>query len=192
MMDGWTTIFDLVYRQESSTDTDGRVYVKDLGRPLWRMRTISKMLSPNALDKWRGLLGDYGDSVTTFKAWPTSRCRPIARPNDTGDATTTIVDLIDPFTLELGVDYLQAGDMIEVDNTYLYRITSSTGAVVTVEPPVELSVGAGSTVSLYEPGTTMMVVPGTLSIESGRNGWGTVSLDAIEVYGTYSGEDWAS
>ena len=78
---GWTIGFSLRYRQEQSTQASGRVIVKDMGAPLWTLRAMSKMLSPNRLDQWRAELNKLENGLQTFKAYPMSRCYPQAYPN---------------------------------------------------------------------------------------------------------------
>jgi hypothetical protein len=53
---GWTTEFDLVWRQEVSRTAGGRTIVKDLGSPLWRAAFASRPLRPNQLEEWRARL----------------------------------------------------------------------------------------------------------------------------------------
>ena len=78
---GWTTGFSLKWRQEQSTQASGRILVKDMGSPLWTLRAVSKVLSPNNLDLWRAKLTSLENGLQTFKAYPMSRCYPILYPN---------------------------------------------------------------------------------------------------------------
>lgn len=77
---GWTVQFELLFRQEQSRHASGRTRVKDFGTPIWMATYQSVPLRPNALDEWRARLAALGNGLGTFKAWPTSRCWPIANP----------------------------------------------------------------------------------------------------------------
>ena len=78
---GWTPGFSLKWRQEQSTQASGRILVKDMGSPLWTLRAVSKVLSPNNLDLWRAKLTSLENGLQTFKAYPMSRCYPILYPH---------------------------------------------------------------------------------------------------------------
>jgi hypothetical protein len=77
---GWTSGFSLRWRQEQSTLASGRILVKDMGAPLWTLRAMSKVLSPNNLDYWRARLTSLENGLQQFWAYPTSRCYPILYP----------------------------------------------------------------------------------------------------------------
>jgi hypothetical protein len=78
---GWSTEFNLLYRQEQSRHASGRTRVKDLGTPLWQATYVTKNLSPNKLDYWKAKLNSLENGINTFIAYPRSRCWPIAHPN---------------------------------------------------------------------------------------------------------------
>lgn len=78
---GWSTDFNLLYRQEQSRHASGRTRVKDYGTPIWTATYVSKNLSPNTLDYWRARLNLLENGLNTFKGYPKSRCWPIAHPN---------------------------------------------------------------------------------------------------------------
>lgn len=78
---GWTTEFDLLWRQEQSRMALGMTIVKDMGSPLWRMSVSSISLRSNELDYWRARLTSLENGLKTFRAFPKSRCYPIAYPN---------------------------------------------------------------------------------------------------------------
>lgn len=80
---GWTVQFELLFRQEQSRHASGRTRVKDFGTPIWMATYQSVPLRPNALDEWRARLAALGNGLGTFKAWPSSRCWPIAQPGGT-------------------------------------------------------------------------------------------------------------
>ncbi len=54
---GWSTVFDLMWRQEQSRQTNGVTRVKDFGSPLWRATFQSRSMRPNELDEWQHLIG---------------------------------------------------------------------------------------------------------------------------------------
>lgn len=78
---GWTVAFELLYRQEQSRHASGRTRVKDFGTPIWTATYQSRQMRPNEVDEWRARLNRLQNGLGTFRAWPTSRCWPIADPN---------------------------------------------------------------------------------------------------------------
>lgn len=80
---GWSTSFELLYRQETSRHASGRTRVKDFGTPIWTATYTTKNLSPNKLDYWRARLHSLENGLNTFWAYPLSRCWPISDPNGT-------------------------------------------------------------------------------------------------------------
>lgn len=78
---GWSTDFNLLYRQEQSRHASGRTRVKDFGTPIWQATYSTKNLSPNELDKWKAKLNSLENGLKTFVAYPRSRCWPIRHPN---------------------------------------------------------------------------------------------------------------
>lgn len=78
---GWSTEFNLFYRQEQTRHASGRTRVKDFGTPLWQATYSTKNLSPNKLDYWKARLNSLENGINTFIAYPRSRCWPIAHPN---------------------------------------------------------------------------------------------------------------
>jgi len=102
---GWTTDFDLVYRQETSRQANGVTRVKDLGSPIWGGTWQSRTLWPNELDRWRAKLKVLEGGAKRFFAWPSSRCYPIADP---GGAIMTARDQ-PTLTLDFVADYALVG-----------------------------------------------------------------------------------
>ena len=78
---GWSTDFNLLYRQEQSRHASGRTRVKDFGKPIWTATYATKNLSPNTLDTWRAKLNSLENGLQTFRGYPKSRCWPIQHPN---------------------------------------------------------------------------------------------------------------
>ncbi|UGX87128.1 carbohydrate binding domain-containing protein [Phyllobacterium meliloti] len=77
---GWSTEFDLAYRQEQSRTAGGKTYVKDMGDPLWQATYQSRSMSANELDGWRARFKALENGLNQFRAWSRSRCYPIAYP----------------------------------------------------------------------------------------------------------------
>lgn len=77
---GWSTQFELAYRQEQSRHASGRIRVKDFGTPLWTATYQTKNLSPNKIDYWRARLSLLENGLNTFWGRPRSRCWPIKYP----------------------------------------------------------------------------------------------------------------
>ncbi|WP_107341475.1 carbohydrate binding domain-containing protein [Agrobacterium pusense] len=78
---GWSTEFNLLWRQEQSRTAGGRTVVKDMGSPLWQMTAQSRSMKPNELDYWRARLTSLENGLKTFRAFPKSRCFPVAYPD---------------------------------------------------------------------------------------------------------------
>jgi hypothetical protein len=191
---GWTTGFELRWRQEQSTQASGRVLVKDMGAPLWTLRAQSKPLTPNNLDRWRARLIGLENGLIQFKGYPMSRCFPQAYPRGTWGAfsgngvlasiaanrkTITVSGLPAGFELTVG-DYLSAGG-------FLHQVMESVSAAGTgITPPFEVrphlapTMSTGGAVSLKQPNCLMAVVPGSVSSDAQINGWGAVSFAAME------------
>ena len=195
---GWTTGFDLRWRQEQSTQASGRILVKDLGAPLWTLRAASKVLSPNNLDHWRARLTALENGLQTFLGYPMSRCFPQAYPNGTwptggafdGSAVLAAINanrkaialsgLPAGFKLTLG-DYVSiAGDLHQV-----MEAATADGFGATPQFEVRPHIWPGVTApkpgaTVKQPGCQMAIVPGSVTSDAQLNGWGTVSFQAIE------------
>lgn len=199
---GWTTGFDLHWRQEQSTQASGRTVVKDLGAPLWTCRATTKTLSPNNLDYWRARLTALENGMQQFWGYPMSRCYPILYPNGswpTGAAfngncllasissdrrSISLSNLPAGFVLSVG-DYVSIGpgDLHQVMETATASGGGTTG-VFEVRPQVWPNRTAPAVVSVKQPACLMSLVPGSLSSEAQINGWGAVSFQAMEARGS--------
>lgn len=78
---GWSTEFNLLWRQEQSRTAGGQTVVKDMGSPLWQMTAQSRSMKPNELDYWRARLTSLENGLKTFRVFPKSRCFPVADPS---------------------------------------------------------------------------------------------------------------
>lgn len=209
---GWSTRFELGWRQEVSQHASGAVRVKDFGRPVWQASWTTGQLRPNALDRWRAEIDALSYSLVPFRCWAKSRCWPIAHPggrtastsnwvlasgnwNDGGVWSTTAPwtgagtewdDITvasigsDNSSLTLaGADFYvpSVGDMMEIDG-HLYRVT---GPDINVKPYFWPGVQVGDPVVLHQPSAWMVIVPGSVSTQSGLNGRGVVTFDTVEV-----------
>ena len=146
---GWTVNFELLFRQEQSIHASGRVRVKDFGTPIWTATYQSRLMRPNELDQWRARLAALGNGLETFRAWPSSRCYPIAHPNSPGlsageigtvgsdNRSLSILWDDDPVTLSVG-------DYIEINSNRLHQITNvASGPIYTVTPHFSVGILAG-------------------------------------------------
>ena len=198
---GWTTGFDLRWRQEQSTQASGRILVKDLGSPLWTLRASTRTLSPNNLDAWRARLTALENGVQTFLGYPMSRCFPILYPNGswpTGGAftglTANLVGLnpnrkwIQLSALPAGFT-LSAGDYISItvgtrrDLHQVMEATTAAAGTTTefeVRPHIWPDVTVTKPVAVKQPACLMAIVPGSLSSDTGLDGRGAVTFQAIE------------
>lgn len=199
---GWTTEFDLLYRQEQSRTARGQTIVKDFGTPLWRMSAQSHALNPNELDHWRARLNAMENGLQLFMGYPMSRCYPIAYPRGTwptgslfdGDGTLDDIGL-DNKSVKVGglpTEFvISVGDYLAIDgNLHQVMELAIAGALgVTplfeVRPHIQPGVMAGGSpatvVSLKRPWCLMAIVPGSISSGAdAQTGRGAVSFQATE------------
>lgn len=116
---GWSTQFELLWRQEVSRVAGGRTYVKDLGDPLWTATYQSRSLSINELDYWRARLDAMENGAQTFYGRSFSRCRPIAHPGSSELPEGEIASIgTDRKTVALSSDFsgitFSVGDMLQI------------------------------------------------------------------------------
>ena len=197
---GWSTDFDLTYRQEQSRTGGGRTIVKDLGTPLWSAAYQSRAMRANELDRWKALLNSLDGGVQTFKGYPLSRVYPIAYPNGswpTGqafDGHTADINTIGSNNKSIAAKLLPAGfllsvgDYIRVGTARLYQVmedalASGAGITPTFELRPHLAPGTAvdDAISVYRPYCLMTIVPGSISTSSDpRTGRGAISFQAME------------
>lgn len=186
---GWTTRFELMYRQEQSRHASGRVRVKDFGTPIWRASYLSRPLRPNQVDEWRARLAALENGLLTFAAWPMSRCWPIAHPNGVGAVNGEVGTVgSDNKSLSIlwtgGTTMLSIGDYITINGQRLHQITGvDAGPVYQVAPYFSVGILAGQTVDVSRPSVQMALVPGSVSTQTGLNGRASVSFEAMEARG---------
>lgn len=182
---GWSTEFDLLWRQEQSRQANGRTIVKDMGSPLWRATYQSRQMRANELDKWRARLASMENGLKTFKGYPLSRCRPIAHPGS-GVLPSGTVNTIgsDRKTLTLsGLSglTLQAGDMLRLGSGDLHQIVDAASGTFEVRPHIWPGVTTGAAVSVDKPYCIMAIVPGSVTSAADlATGRGAISFQAIE------------
>lgn len=201
---GWTTEFELAWRQEQSRTAGGRTYVKDLGSPLWMLTAQSRQLSINELDYWRARLNAMENGMATFRGYSMSRCYPIRYPRGawpTGGAfdgisaslasvganrkSVSLADLPAGFVLSVG-DYIQIGDgdLHQVMEAAVADVDGET-AEFEVRPHLWPGVEGGGSpplaVAVKRPSCLMAIMPGSIkSSADPQTGWGAVSFQAIE------------
>ena len=198
---GWTTGFDLRFRQEQSTQASGRVLVKDMGSPLWQLRAASRVLKPNALDQWRAKLNALENGLMTFWGYSMSRCYPQAYPNGswpTGGSFTgltanlasinanrkaiTVSALPAGFGLSVG-DYISITVGSRKDlHQVMEAVTAASGTTTEFEvrPHLWPDVTVTKAVAVKQPACLMAIVPGSIASDAQLNGWGSVSFSAME------------
>ena len=190
---GWSTSFELMYRQELSRHASGRTRVKDFGTPIWTASYTTKNLSPNKLDYWRARLNLLENGLNTFIAYPLSRCRPIKHPEGVGVPSAPLVNSINANGKALSLKAanglnLSVGDYISVKNI-LYNVmedaVASSGVTpqFEVRPHLSLTTLLNDPVLIIKPRCLMTLVPGSVSTTSGLNGRASVSFQAIEARG---------
>lgn len=182
---GWSTEFDLLWRQEQSRQANGRTIVKDMGSPLWRATYQSRSLRPNELDYWRARLAAMENGLKTFKGYPLSRCRPIAHPGSSALPSGTIASIgSDHKTVTLaglaGIT-LQAGDMVMLRGKDLHRIVGVSSGTFEVRPHLWPGLEEDDAVVVDKPYCIMAIVPGSITSAADlATGRGAVSFQAIE------------
>lgn len=189
---GWSTTFELGWRQEQSRHASGRTRVKDFGSPLWQAQYQSRSLSRQQLSYWRARLDAAENGLVTFTAYDMGRCRPMAHQG-AGALPTGELHTIDDNDKAVRVDdltgiTLSVGDMIQI-GAGLYRVQEAAVAVAGLTPLFEvrphLWVGTtvGDDVVIERPSCLMTIVPGSIKTSSEMNGRGSVSWQAIEARG---------
>ncbi|MBZ9922145.1 hypothetical protein LB579_31160 [Mesorhizobium sp. BR1-1-7] len=190
---GWTTEFDLFYRQEQSRTSDGVTYVKDFGSPLWQATWQSRSMSPNELDKWRAILKSLEGGLKQFIAYPMSRCYPIAYPNgaDMGTVSGAAVNSFNSDNNALSIKGLPAGykvsvgDYVQVGTYNLHQaLEAGTGAVtaqLAIRPHLWPVSAVNDAVVVVKPSCLMTLVPGSISSTADlTTGRGIISFQGIE------------
>lgn len=197
---GWTTKFELLYRQEKSRQKNGVTRVKDFGTPLWTMAASTRSLSRKELDQWRARLESLEGSENTIKGYSLSRCWPIAYPGgawptgDSFDGISATVFEVGSGGRSLRVDLLPAGyvlsegDMISVataSGERLFRVleeVTCNGSGVSPEfdviPHLPADLAVNDQVRVTRPFCLMTM--DSASTESDDNGRGRVSFQATE------------
>lgn len=184
---GWSTEFNLQFRQEFSRTAGGLTIAKDMGTPLWRATYQSRTLLPNALDQWRAKLSVLEGSVQRFKGRPTSRYFPIAYPNGKGIGLVSAVKVASinannkSVTLSgLPVGYKASiGDYIQITQQLYQVVDLSTG--FELRPHLAPGTVVGNAVVLIKPTVSMIVLPNTLTTTAdAATGQGTITFQAIE------------
>lgn len=186
---GWSTRFQLLFRQEQSRHASGRTRVKDFGTPIWQTTFQSRSLRPNLLDEWRARLGALQNGLVPFRVWPLSRCWPQLHPNGVGAVPGEVGTIgVDNRSLSIlwlgGTTNLSVGDYIEVNGRWLHQITNvADGPVYSVIPHFSVGALSGQTVSVASPGVDMTLDPNSVQTTSGLNGRANISFTATEARG---------
>lgn len=185
---GWCTSFDLFARQEQSRHASGRTRTKDFGQPIWRGAWVSTSLSANRLDALRARVEHAMVSQMTFKAWQSSRCRPISHPGSgalpTGELSAIGDDDKTVRVADLTGITLSIGDMVRI-GAGLYRVLESASGdptpFFTITPHLWPGTATGQDVVIDKPWVAMTVDPGSLSASADpRTGRGSISFTATE------------
>ncbi|HWD14342.1 MAG TPA: hypothetical protein VG519_13410 [Pseudochrobactrum sp.] len=185
---GWSTEFDLFYRQEYSRTAGGATIGKDFGTPLWKANFATRSLKPNELDVWRARLKTLEGSLQQFMGRPFSRCYPIAYPNGNGMGDVSNVKIANlnennkAYRLSgLPVGYqTSVGDYQQIGNK-LYQVVDVDGQDIEIRPHLAPGTAVGNVVTLIKPSVPMIIMPGTLTTSAELStGRGTISFQAIE------------
>ncbi|GHC61654.1 hypothetical protein [Limoniibacter endophyticus] len=195
---GWSTAFDIKRRQERSGSTSGRIYVKDIGDPLWVASYQTVSLRPNDLDRWRARLDALEEGGRLFYGRHLARCYPIAYPRGSWTPASFsglgAVASLGANRKSLTVDdlpagfRLQEGDLIQIGAHDLHRVVENATAnasgvtpLFEIRPHLWPLAAVGQPVSVLRPRCLMAIVPGSISSTADlATGRGTISFDAIE------------
>lgn len=185
---GWSTEFDLLYRQEISRTAIGQTFVKDFGSPLWQATYQSRLMKPNELDAWRARLKGLEGGLKQFLGRPKSRCYPIAYPNGTGMGNVSSVRIasigadrktITFSGLPAGYQF-SVGDYIQIGTYNLHQVVNTTGGVE-IRPHLWPTTAINDIVTLVSPSCLMTIVPGSISTTADAStGRGIISFQAVE------------
>ncbi|WOC15436.1 hypothetical protein [Pseudochrobactrum sp. MP213Fo] len=192
---GWSTEFDLFYRQEFSRTAGGSTIVKNLGTPLWQASFQSTVMLPNVLDTWRARMKALEGGMQPFMGRSMSRCFPIAYPNGAGLGNVKAIKID-----SVGVDnksltlinvpvwhVVSVGDYVQI-GPRLYQVieeavSNAAGRTTRFEVRPHLAPGTaeGNIVTLVKPSVAMIIVPGSLSTATQAiTGRGSITFHAIE------------
>lgn len=184
---GWSTEFNLQFRQEFSRTAGGVTLAKDMGTPLWRATYQSRPMRPNELDIWRAKFSALEGSVQRFMGRSISRCYPIAHPDGQGletvadvkvatiganNKSVTLSGLPAEYKASVG-DYMQVGQ-------HLYQVVGMDSSFE-VRPHLAPGTAVGNVVVLVRPSVPMLVLPNTLTTTAdAATGRGAVTFQAVE------------
>lgn len=186
---GWSTDFDLAYRQETSRTAIGQTFVKDLGSPLWTASYQSRVMRPNELDAWRARLKALEGGLKQFRGRPTSRCYPIAYPNGTGmgNVSAVTVGSIGTNRNTIGLSGLpggyiaSVGDYLQIRTNDLHQIVNVSGSEIEVRPHLWPTTAVGDAVTLVKPSCLMTIVPGSINTTADLStGRGVITFQGFE------------
>lgn len=184
---GWSTEFNLQFRQEFSRTAGGVTTAKDMGTPLWRATYQSRAMRPNELDAWRAKFSTLEGSLQRFMGRSLSRCYPIAYPNGQGmgNVTNVKVATINANNKSFALSGLPAGYKASVGDyvqiaANLYQVVDISNGFE-VRPHLAPGTAVGNAVLLVRPSVPMIIIPGTLiSTADPVMGRGAITFQAIE------------
>ncbi|ELT46829.1 hypothetical protein [Brucella intermedia] len=186
---GWSTDFDLAFRQEASRTSIGQTFVKDFGSPLWTASYQSVVMRPNELDAWRARLKALEGGLKQFRGRPTSRCYPIAYPNGTGmgNVSAVTVGSIGTNRNTIGLSGLpggyvaSVGDYLQIRTNDLHQIVNVSGSEIEVRPHLWPTTAVGDAVTLVKPSCLMTIVPGSINTTAELStGRGVITFQGFE------------
>jgi hypothetical protein len=184
-LNGHSTVFELLWRQEQSRQANGRTIVKDLGHPLWTASYQSVPMYADEIDAWRARLDAMENGMRTFYGRSISRLRPINHPGMSALPAGTLASIAGN-RKEIGISGLSGitltvGDMVQIGTKDLHRIVNVASGLFEVRPHIWPGVDVGAAVSISKPHCIMSIVPG--SVESAATelwGLGAISFQAVE------------
>ncbi|WP_374833889.1 hypothetical protein [Paenochrobactrum pullorum] len=185
---GWSTDFDLKYRQELSRTAGGVTLIKNLGSPLWIATYQTRNMRPNELDQWRARLKLLEGGLQEFLGRPTSRCYPIAYPKGQGIGNTVNMKLAAFGSGRQAVAFsgvpagysFTVGDFIQIGTRNLHQIVA-VGSELEIRPHLWPETKVNDPVKIVRPSCKMIMVPETLtSTAELGTGRGSITFQAIE------------
>jgi hypothetical protein len=200
---GWTTQFELQFRDEMSGQAGGTVVVKDLGPPLWILAAQSRQMRPTELRFWKARLASLDNGIGRFYGFDLAGKWPLAYPGGTwptGESfdgvSAKVSDLDDTDARLVKLKDLPAGyqgstgDYLSLPGSNALHQAmedfTADGSGVTgffeVRPPIRPDVEEDDIVSVKAAACVMMLVPGSVqSIADPASGFGSISFRGLQV-----------
>lgn len=190
---------DLGNNDEQAGTGGGSVITRELSPPLWMLRAQTTKLQPNELDYWQATLEALENGKRPFWGFSRNRDYPINYPRGTWptggsfNGATSRILTVGANNKSMSLDQLPAGYQGSVGDmlswTYnstqyaLHRVVeafTANGSGITgvfeVRPHIRPTASVTAAVAVKNPRCQMVVVAGSISVDTDDIGWGTISF----------------